>query len=402
MPPRPRALLAILFANLVLLLGGTLPSPLYPLYEAGFHFGPAVLTIVYASYAAGTLGALLLVGRVSDEAGRRPVLLAAVGVAVLSTVTFLFAQGVGMLLVGRVLSGLSVGLTASTAAAYLVELGRDRRRAAVVAAIANLAGLGLGPLLSGLLGQFAPLPTRLTYAVLLGLLGLAALAVLSAPETVVDRPRGAFRLRPQLPGLPEGMARTFFASAVAVVAGFALLGLLTALIPTFLQALLQRPGPAVTGLMVSVLFVAGTLAQLALRSVAPQRTVLVGLTLLAPALVLVVAALYLSAFPLLVTGAVLGGAAVGLTMMGGQTRLNAAAPPARRAEVLTGFFVASYVGISLPVVGVGLLSARVGLDAAVLVLAVGIVVLMVASATLLLRRSGPEAHAADERAEEAA
>jgi MFS family permease len=402
MPSRPRALPAILFANLVLLLGGTLPSPLYPLYEAGFHFGPAMLTIVYASYAAGTLGALLLVGRVSDQAGRRPVLLVAIGIAVLSTITFLFAQGVGMLLLGRVLSGLSVGLTASTAAAYLVELGRDRRRAAVIAAIANLAGLGLGPLLSGLLGQFAPFPTHLTYAVLLVLLGLAALAVLSAPETVVDRPRGGFRLRPQLPGLPEGMARTFFASALAVVAGFALLGLLTALIPTFLQALLQRPGPAVTGLMVSLLFVAGTLAQLGLRSVDPRRTVLAGLSLLAPALALVVAALYLNAFPLLLTGAVLGGAAVGLAMMGGQTRLNAAAPPARRAEVLTGFFVASYVGISLPVVGVGLLSARVGLAAAVLAMGMGVVVLMAASATLLLRRSNRDHALGEQPAEQAA
>ncbi len=40
-----------------------------------WHFSPVTLTLIYATYAFGVLGALLLAGGVSDDVGRRPVAL---------------------------------------------------------------------------------------------------------------------------------------------------------------------------------------------------------------------------------------------------------------------------------------------------------------------------------------
>jgi hypothetical protein len=77
-------LLAVVFT--ITMLGTTLPTPLYVIYQAQWHFSAAVVTVIFAVYAAGVLIALLLAGRSSDQAGRRPVLAVALGCSTLSTV----------------------------------------------------------------------------------------------------------------------------------------------------------------------------------------------------------------------------------------------------------------------------------------------------------------------------
>jgi MFS family permease len=67
------------------MLGTTLPTPLYVIYQARWHFSPGIITLIFASYAGGVLAALLLAGRVSDQVGRKPVLVTALGLSALST-----------------------------------------------------------------------------------------------------------------------------------------------------------------------------------------------------------------------------------------------------------------------------------------------------------------------------
>ena len=85
------------------------------------HFAVLTTTVIYATYAGGVLFALLVFGRWSDAIGRRPVLLAGVGCALASAVVFLVADSVPLLLVGRVLSGLSAGIFTGTATAAVIE-----------------------------------------------------------------------------------------------------------------------------------------------------------------------------------------------------------------------------------------------------------------------------------------
>ena len=138
-------LLAYAFA--VVMLGTTLPTPMYALYAVELHFEVLTTTVIYATYAVGVLAALLCFGRWSDAIGRRPVLLAGAVAAVLSAVVFLFADSVPILLVGRLLSGLSAGIFTGTATAAVIEAAPEswRGRAPVVATIVNIGGLGAGP-----------------------------------------------------------------------------------------------------------------------------------------------------------------------------------------------------------------------------------------------------------------
>ena len=146
-------LLAYAFA--AIMVGTTLPTPMYALYADHMHFAVLTTTVIYATYAGGVLFALLAFGRWADAIGRRPVLLAGVVFAVASAAVFLVADSVPMLLVGRVLSGLSAGLFTGTATAAVIEAAPPnwRTRAAAVATVANMGGLGIGPLLAGLLVQ---------------------------------------------------------------------------------------------------------------------------------------------------------------------------------------------------------------------------------------------------------
>jgi MFS family permease len=160
---RPVAFWLIAYAFAVTMLGTTLPTPLYVIYQAQWHFSTSVITLIFATYAVGVLAALLAAGRSSDQVGRRPVFAAAIGLSMASAVTFILAPGVGWLFLGRLLSGLSAGLMTGTATAALTETARPGlgRRASLVSTTANQAGLGLGPLLAGLLAQYAPHPTVL-------------------------------------------------------------------------------------------------------------------------------------------------------------------------------------------------------------------------------------------------
>jgi MFS family permease len=116
------------YAFAVTMVGTTLPTPLYAFYRERFGFSELMITVIFATYAAGVITGLLLFGRVSDELGRRPVLLAGLALSAISAVCFLLAGGLAMLLVGRVISGLSAGIFTGTATALLVDLASSRRR----------------------------------------------------------------------------------------------------------------------------------------------------------------------------------------------------------------------------------------------------------------------------------
>jgi MFS family permease len=361
-------LLASVFA--AAMLGTTLPTPLYPIYQAQWHFSAAMVTVIFAVYAAAVLVTLLLGGRSSDQAGRKPVLAVALGVSMLSTVAFIVAPDAGVLLVGRILSGLSAGLMTGTATATLTELipATAGRRASLTATAANMGGLGLGPLIAGLFAQYASHPTTLVFEVYLVILAIASLSLRFVPETISVRHRPALRFAGL--GIPERDRGQFIAAAVAAFAAFALLGLFSSLVPGFIAGVLHQGNHAVQGAVVFGMFATGTITQIALFRISSRRVVLVGLSLFLAALALIVAALAQAAMALFLAGTVTGGVAVGAIFLGSLATANRLAPPERRGQAISAFFVACYAGLIIPVVGVGVLSGLTGTFPAVLAFSV--------------------------------
>src|SRR4051812_25544692 len=180
---------AVAFAFLAVMAFSTLPSPLYGFYQQRDGFSSFTLTIIYGAYAIGVVAALLLAGHVSDWHGRRRVLLPAIATSIVSALVFLAWRDTAGLLVGRVVNGLSVGVVAATATAYLAELhatarpDASPRRAQLTATGVNMGGLGLGPLISGVLAQWVGAPLTVPYVVFLVALSVALVVVALTPET---------------------------------------------------------------------------------------------------------------------------------------------------------------------------------------------------------------------------
>jgi MFS family permease len=385
--PRPtlgrRAALASAgFALAIAMLGTTLPTPLYALYRERFGFSELMVTVIFAIYAAGVIASLLLFGRLSDQIGRRRVLLPGLALAALSAIAFLLADGLALLIVGRVLSGLSAGIFTGTATATLLDLAPPGRRArgTLVATIASMGGLACGPLLAGLLSQWAGSPLRLTFWVDLALLVPAAIGIWAMPEPVVATSRP--RLRPQALTVPPEMRATFVEAALAGFAGFAVLGLFTAVAPAFLGQELGVTSRAVVGLIAFAVFAASVVGQVMLELVPEAVAMPAGCLALIAGMGSLALGLALSSLALLVLGGVIAGLGHGLVFRSGLAAVNARAPAGQRAEVASSFFVVMYVAISLPVIGEGFLAEATGLRPAGLTFAA--VVAAVAAAVLVL------------------
>lgn len=366
--------------------GTTLPTPLYGLYREELGFSELMVTVVFASYAVGVILTLLLVGNHSDRAGRRPVLLCALGFAAASALCFLFEGGLPALFAGRVLSGFSAGLLSGAGTVTVMELAAPERksRAGFVATAANMGGLGCGPLLSGLLAQYAPLPLSLPFLVHLGLVAVACVIVLLLPETV-PHPRPRARPRPQGLYVPPEVRGVFAPSSLAAFAGFSLLGLFTAVAPSFVSHTLGIDNLAVSGFVVFSVFLASTVGQSLTGRLAVGTALPLGCLVLVAGLLLVGASLWGEALPLLVAGAVCGGLGQGLAFRAALTAVGEAAPPAHRAATVSSFFVVAYTGISLPVVGVGALTMWLGLERAGLTFTACVTLLVAVTTVHLVR-----------------
>jgi MFS family permease len=378
MTRRSYVALAVVATELAaMFVGAILPTPLYPLYREAFGFSGVTLTLIYAVYVLGNLLALLLFGRLSDQIGRRNTSLPAIGCGMASALVFAFAAGTAWLFAGRALSGFSTGLASGAATAWIAELYADRGTgtAARIASAANFFGCAGGPLLGGLLAQFAPAPLRLPFLVYLLLLGAAAGVIAFAPETVLKPKRlREASLRPRL-GVPQPIRLQFVSPAVTGFATFALIGFYSALIPSLLGESLHRSAPALAGGVVCEVFLVAAVVILISGRLTSQAATLSALTLLPPSLWLLVGAEFAQSLPLVLFAAPAGGIAGGLGYRGSLEVINRIAPADRRSEVVSSYLIALFAGNSVPVIGIGLLSAATGPLAAHVTFAAAITVL---------------------------
>ena len=373
------------YAFTAIMLGTTMPTPMYALYGEKLHFEVLTTTVIFATYAGGVLAALVLFGRWSDVIGRRPILLAGTAFALASAIVFLFADSVGVLLVGRVLSGLSAGLFTGTATVAVLESAapEKRDRAAAVATAANIGGLGLGPLLAGLLVQYAPYPLHLSVAVHIVLVVLAAVGVLIAPET---SPRtGTLGL--QRLSVPAQVRPVFITAATAAFAGFAVIGLFNSGAPAVLSEVMGNTNHAVAGAVVCLTLAASAAAQLVAGRIPAQRAVAAGCATLVVGMAILAVALHFSSLPALIVAAVVAGVGQGVSFSRGLAAVAEQSPPDRRAEVSSTYFVVAYVAISLPVVGEGLAARDWGLRTAGVTFAIAVGVVTAACLVAILVRA---------------
>src|ERR687887_1810626 len=187
-------------------------SPMLLVYHRELGLGTGTLEAMFGFYSLGLIPGLLLAGPLSDARGRRAVVLPAAALALVASVTLLAAgHTVALLFAGRLLVGVSAGAVFGAGTAWLREVSlpphgnASDHAAARRAAIAMTAGFALGPLVAGLLAQWAPAPRLVPYLPHVALMAVVLLLVRSAPETVAGGGGRAVRLAP--PGLSSARFR---------------------------------------------------------------------------------------------------------------------------------------------------------------------------------------------------
>ena len=334
------------FALFAVAAGTNVPTPLLLVYRDTLDLGPDVLTAVFGCYAAGLVPAIVLAGPLSDRLGRRRVVLPLmVAAACVSLLLVAAAGSLALLFVGRFLQGAVSGAAFSVGSAWVGELsaaagaGAAGRRAAV----AMTAGFSLGPLVSGVLAQYAPAPTTLPYLVHVVLVGLGLLATRALPETVdTGRVRPATRGPLVLPADRRTLLTVLLPMSVCV---YAFPSVVIAAVPLLVET--SAPPVLLTGLLAGITLGAGALAAPLQRRLGP-RTAVTGVSLGVVGYVLVTVGASTGSPPLLLAAALLLGSGGGLVLAGGLALVARLAQPERRGALSAVFLACAYIGFSTP------------------------------------------------------
>lgn len=369
---------------------GTAPTPLWPLYAARDGFGSTTVTVAFALMVVGAAIGFLCLGHLSDRYGRRRIIMAGLLLAIGASLVLILWPHLPGLLAGRLLTGVAVGLTASTATTYLADLyarARPGRTASavpgMVATAANLGGLALGPVVAGVVAQWAPWPLVTAQAVFCAAMAVFLVLVAAGPETV---PAGARdRERPARFALRPGGGPVFAGAGGLGFAAFTAFGLFSSLGAIMIRDRLGISAPFAGGLPGAVTFTAAAAGQLVLGRLSPARVLVTGAALFPAGLALVAVSLAHPALWLYLLASAAAGAGAGLLFKGAVAGAGQVAVPASRAGVLAVFFVVAYTGMGLPVIGFSVAAERFGMEAATIGLAV-LLSLGAAGSALAVRR----------------
>ena len=348
---------AVAFAFLIVMAFATLPSPLYGLYRERDGLSAFTITVVYAIFAGGTIAALLAVPALARRIGRRGVMLAAVATMMFAAGLLAAWKALPGLLLGRLITGIAVGLVAGTATTYLIELflRRDPSGSPIrprnIGTAVNVGALGIGPLVAGCLAAWVRQPLTVPYLVWIALGAVALVGLAAAPETgapAPPAPAGATGPRSRAARIP-------LPAGTATLAAFSANGLFAGLSGLLLATTFHHPSHALAGATLFVVFSAGVVSQLATTGLRAPQVLALGTVSMLVGLFLLVTSVRLSTptLALFLVGGAFIGAGAGAVFKGTTGLVLEAASPQDRLAMTSQLLIALFIGLSIPVIGAG-------------------------------------------------
>jgi MFS family permease len=350
-----------------LLLGSNLPNSLFPLYSKVYGLSSIGVTLLFATYTLLVIPAVLAFGPLSDVKGRRELLISAIVVAGVAAGLFAAAEGVVLLFVAQAVQAMALGALQGTAAPTLVENDPSEhpRRASMAASALTITGAAVGPVLAGLLAQYAALPLRLCFLVEVGVLAIALVAVIVTIPARADRRRW----EPRRPTVPREIRRSFTVAGLSAFVAWAVTGLFLSLIPSFVIEVLKDDNLAVAGGVMALMLASSAVAQPAGQRLESLRAQTLGLIVMVSGVIALIFAVLDTSLPVLLAASVLAGIGQGLAFMGSLGDVSEIAPAERKGDIVATYYVVVYLATAVPAVGVGVLAQLASLSTAFLVFA---------------------------------
>ncbi|KQS73312.1 MFS transporter [Modestobacter sp. Leaf380] len=383
--PSPRAWVPVAVAMFGIGWGANQFVSLLVAYRQAEGFGVATVDALVGVYALGLVPALLVLGPVSDRYGRAPVLRVAALVSLVAT-GVLMLGGLPALYAGRFLAGLASGAAFAAGSAWVKELsgpphdptapaGTGARRAAM----ALTAGFGSGPVVAGLVAQWAPAPLVTCYVPHLVVMAAVLVPLWRAPETVdataeagsvLARMRVRSARLPRFRGLVAPVAPWVFGGATVSIA------VLPGLVAPAVAGHEVAFNAVVAGVTLGTGFAVQPLGR-RMAAVDTRRPAGAGMAAVVAGLLLAALAAATTSPWLVLGAAVVLGAGYGWCLVAGLTETQRLAPPHELAGLTAVYYALTYVGFAAPVLLAGLsavagypvlLTAAAALAAVVLVL----------------------------------
>lgn len=351
-----RRWLAVAVATFAIAWGGNQFTPLLVMYRSDGGFSALTVDALLFTYVLGIVPALLIGGPLSDRLGRRPLMLPAPLLAAAgSLVLAMGADSAVALGIGRVFSGLALGLAMAVGGSWIKELSSppwaDGDAGARRAAMSLTAGFAVGAGVAGVLAQWGPAPAVLPYATNITLALVAAALLSTAPETRV-RSRPGRRWSNDF-AVPAVVHRRFLVVIVPIAPWvFGAGATAYAVLPALMSERAAGAPIAFSALLCVVTLGVGFTVQHVGRNLVSGGVVAVGL-----AMGLIVVGMGLAAWAsavLTLTAALMAaavlGAGYGMALLAGLQEVVRIAGPDDLAGLTAVFYSLSYLGFAVPAV----------------------------------------------------
>jgi MFS family permease len=329
------------------LAGSSAPTPLYAVYEAAWGFTPITITVVFGIYAIAVLGALLVLGSLSDYVGRRPVLIVAALLQAVAMLLFATATSVSALILARIVQGISAGGALGAVGAGMLDI--DRQKGTIANAVGPMLGTATGAIASGLLVQYCPAPLHLVYWMFFAIFLTQAGGVVLMAESVSPKPGALASLRPQF-HLPPAVRAPMMLAAPTLLSVWALAGFYGSLAPSLARQLAGGGSLLLGGLALFVLAGSGALTVLSLRAQEARALMQLGTAALVAGVALIVAAITGDSLAWFFVGTAIAGMGFGAGFQGAIRSVASLAKAHERAGVLSVLYVVAYLSMGVPAI----------------------------------------------------
>lgn len=161
------------------MLGMGIVTPFLPNYARELNASNLEIGLVQSAFSITGIGTLLFVGRLSDKFGRKGFLIAGLGILAVSSAGMMYADTPALLIMWRFIQGLGASAHLPIAQAYLGDItpeGSEGKWMGYFNAVL-FSGMGVGPLIGGVLGDAFSIPTTFLVMAVLNGLGLIATMV---------------------------------------------------------------------------------------------------------------------------------------------------------------------------------------------------------------------------------
>jgi MFS family permease len=345
---RPRRALSVALFSVA--LGTNVSTPLLLIYQDRLDLSAWTVTALFAVYPIGLVPTLMWAGPASDVLGRRKVMVPGIAASGVASALFLAgSESLAVLFVARLMLGAVSGVVFVVASAWMqeVEPTEDPLWPSRLTSMILYSGFGGGPVIAGILGQWAPWPLHLSYLVHIAVVVIGLLVALRVPETVHVEHRP---FRPSL-GVPAATRRVFLTVVVPTalcVFGFASMSL--GLFPVLLRPVMASVAVFVTGVVAGITAVAIFSAQRMVARLGAVRAAPWAFACGAAGCLLGVIAFATDMWALTFPGAALLGAASGLALVSGLRFVDVLTTPSARGAMTGSFYAAAYAAMTMPVI----------------------------------------------------